>query len=758
MEIPREPVATWSSSPAGRAGSSRLSSDLEAAARTRAEASEAPLEVEVLRPGPFETARRGVEELARDRAVSPEMGAELEAIINAEIRPAIDILDGTFTVTHPLWTHLATDTATKERIEAVVPSIGRIELPGNPRLPYGGTGFVVGDGLIMTNRHVAAIFAQGLGDRNLTFVPGNRAGIDFLRERDRPTGPTLMVRRVVMIHPYWDMAILSVDGLTPGHPPLRLALDDARELGGREIAVVGYPAFDPRNPAGEQHDLFGGRYGVKRLQPGELQGTIQVGSFGKLVSAASHDCSTLGGNSGSAVVDLASGEVVALHFGGRYHEENYSVPSAALARDGRVVDAGVRFAGTPAGGVDPRSVAWWERADSGEMPMAAPGPTVQSPATGTAVSMPTAASTTSSGSFVAPDGSVSFEIPLRVTISIGAPSAPRGAAREVPPETISVEPAEEAFREPFHDADYASRYGYDSDFLDAPGEGSSVPRISVPLPEPKDQSVVARTRDDSAELNYQNFSIVMHRDRRLALVCASNVTAEPALRQPEPGRDYSRRGLGDLGRNDRERWFLDPRLESKYQLPDAFFTKDRQSFDKGHIVRRDDVAWGDSYDLVRRANGDTFHVTNCAPQVAGFNRSQRGEDNWGDLENQVLADAVSERLCVFAGPVLDPADEVFVGAGEGGTVLRAKVPKRFWKLIAARTDRGLATYGFVLQQDLDAVDWEFTVPAGFVPAMYPISDIAEMTGLVFDPAILAADQFDTVRGGELAFRCGVHRR
>jgi endonuclease G len=216
--------------------------------------------------------------------------------------------------------------------------------------------------------------------------------------------------------------------------------------------------------------------------------------------------------------------------------------------------------------------------------------------------------------------------------------------------------------------------------------------------------------------------------------------------------------LSGLGPNDRERWFLDPRIESGAQLPDAFFTKDRQSFDKGHIVRREDVAWGTSYELVRRANGDTFHVTNCSPQVAGFNQSQAGEDNWGDLENHVLSEAASERLCVLAGPVLDPADDCFVGIGEGGTVLRAKVPKRFWKVIVARVPSGLAAYGFVLEQDLASVNWEFTVPPHFLPVMSPIADIAAMAGLLFAPSLLDADQYGTVRAGELALRAGITGR
>ncbi len=54
----------------------------------------------------------------------------------------------------------------------------------------------------MTNRHVAEIFASGLGDRSLSFITGGKAGVDFLREEERPTGPTIAVHRIVMIHPH----------------------------------------------------------------------------------------------------------------------------------------------------------------------------------------------------------------------------------------------------------------------------------------------------------------------------------------------------------------------------------------------------------------------------------------------------------------------------------------------------------------------------------------------------------------------------
>lgn len=307
----------------------------------------------------------------------------------------------------------------------------------------------------------------------------------------------------------------------------------------------------------------------------------------------------------------------------------------------------------------------------------------------------------------------------------------------------------EAMREPDHDTDYTSRRGYDPNFLDN--------AIAVPMPTAKDPTVLANTKDGKDKLDYQNFSLRMHAKRRLALLTACNVTKEPALRRPEAGRDYTRKGLSGLGEFDFEEWFRDDRLDPKFQIPDVFFTKDRKAFDKGHICRRDDVAWGRTYDELKRANGDSYHVTNCSPQVAGFNQSAKGDENWGDLENHVLSEAANERLCVFAGPVLVPSDQIFHGVGEGGTKLLSRIPGRFWKVIVARIEDGIAAYGFVLEQDLGDVDWEFAVPEEFLPTMYPIAKIAKMTGVVFDPSIVDADQFDAVRGVEIAQRAGIVR-
>jgi endonuclease G len=90
--------------------------------------------------------------------------------------------------------------------------------------------------------------------------------------------------------------------------------------------------------------------------------------------------------------------------------------------------------------------------------------------------------------------------------------------------------------------------------------------------------------------------------------------------------------------------------------------------------------------------------------------------------------------------------------------LRARIPARFWKVIVASTEDGIAAYGFVLEQDLSDVDWEFAVPSEFLPNMYPLPNIEAMTGVTFDNAVRAADQYETVRGAEVGMRAGARRR
>lgn len=361
--------------------------------------------------------REGLESVATGRRPTPAQERALEAIVLPDLRPAALIQGGTYRLTHRLWLHLNAD-AVRSQLETVIRSIGRVEVPDHPTLPYAGTGFVVGEGLLMTNRHVAEIFARGLGRRGLVFAPGRTAGIDFLREHPAAPAapqPTLFLRvnRVEMIHPYWDMALLRVDGLPPAQAQLTLATVPPEGLVGRQVVVIGYPARDPRNDSRVQDDVFDSLYSVKRLQPGLARERKPVGSYGNRVSALTHDCSTLGGNSGSAVVDVETGQVVGLHFAGEYLLENYAVPAYALAADPRVVEAGVRFGGSVP--PIPDMAVYWDQVEN-------------------------AAAQTSVGSTTlpVPPGAVSFVLPLQVTVSLlpvvtSPPQTPPTVSAAVPP-------------------------------------------------------------------------------------------------------------------------------------------------------------------------------------------------------------------------------------------------------------------------------------------------------------------------------------
>ena len=301
---------------------------------------------ESLGPGNVAAAEAGLQKLAEDRVqeITPSEMLGLEAIVLPRNRPVAFVRGESYDDLDGPWVSL-NDDVIKKRIASLLPLIGRVEVPSSPILPYAGTGFVVGQGLIATNRHVAQLFSQGLG-LTIRYRAGD-AAIDFKRQIDAPDDDRtayLSVRAVEMIHPYWDMALLRVDDL-PTDRMLRLSVKSPEELLDHNVVVIGYPARDERNDVALQDRIFNRTYNVKRLQPGVIRARAKIQSFENTVNALTHDASTLGGNSGSAVIEVDTGEVVALHFAGEYLKANYAVPMHELARDSRVASR-LNFEGT----------------------------------------------------------------------------------------------------------------------------------------------------------------------------------------------------------------------------------------------------------------------------------------------------------------------------------------------------------------------------------------------------------------------------
>jgi endonuclease G len=153
------------------------------------------------RPTPAETGLQKVKDGRHLDLTDEEMNG-LEAIVLPQNRPVVFVRGNSYDdVDHP-WEKL-NPAAVKTQVARTFPSIGRIEVPNLPQIPYGGTGFVVGKRLLMTNRHVAQLFSSGLGLK-ITYNAGDSA-VNFRRQTDSPASDRsayTKVLGVVMIHPY----------------------------------------------------------------------------------------------------------------------------------------------------------------------------------------------------------------------------------------------------------------------------------------------------------------------------------------------------------------------------------------------------------------------------------------------------------------------------------------------------------------------------------------------------------------------------
>jgi V8-like Glu-specific endopeptidase len=270
--------------------------------------------------------------------LTPRELAGAEAIVLLYSRPALLISNGTFVQTPESWVVLDQHRA---EIEQNIAAVGRIDVEGHPDLDWIGTGFLVADDIIMTNRHVVDEFAlEGDGAR-WRIAPEITPSIDFLAEKTSIAQSRYVIAEVVAVHGAYDLALLrlgsAVDRATVKPAPLKLAAD-GDPTAGNVVYVVGYPAMDSRrNDPAEMQRIFRRIYDVKRLQPGTVMSKVPERAV------FLHDCSTLGGNSGSCVVSLDTNLIVGLHFGGRYLTGNRAVDLSALRNDPIFVGLPISF-------------------------------------------------------------------------------------------------------------------------------------------------------------------------------------------------------------------------------------------------------------------------------------------------------------------------------------------------------------------------------------------------------------------------------
>lgn len=476
-------------------------------------------------------------------------------------------------------------------IDRAIPSVGRVELTGSAK-EWVGTGWIVENGVLVTNRHVALEFAERDGEGFVfqTTDDGERirAHTDFAQEIDGTAAPV----RFELVRPLWvedrpgpDVAFFEIRAPSSAvklPPPLKLA---AAPTATPDAGTIGYPAYDSRIAMPEEMNrIFGETYNRKRFAPG---GVSQVTE-----TRIEHDCTTLGGNSGSVVLDLETGQALGLHFSGSFLDRNYAVRSDVVRR---ILD-GVKAGRT--------------RVPESTRPPRARGSSVS-------VQVP-------AGRAVA--------VPVTVTVSVGAASQPASASprppwRHAPPAPPS-EPADEARPE-----DYRNRRGYAPGFL-LDRKGRPVP-VAPPA--------VVRDRADVLEfklgnkrettLRYEHFEVQMSRSRRLCFFSAANIDG------------------GTARKARRVSWKWDPRIPASAQIMDECYGS-APKFSRGHMTRREDPSWG-TVAIARLGNQDSMHVTNACPQMQAFNSPIWLALEDYALQH---AREDQMRISVFTGPYFRPDD------------------------------------------------------------------------------------------------------
>lgn len=268
----------------------------------------------------------------QEQGLLPSNNEEEEAIILNLGRPVLLVTKNGFS--EPLgqtWGKRLREA--KNNIIKAIPSVGRIELRNDLNYDWVGTGWMISKDILVTNRHVARIFCTGTQrdyDFRITHLGRSiRANVDFLEEYQQDKEAEFRVKEILYIadDSEADVALFRIDPKSLDNIPLPspIPLSKKTAKAGQYIVTIGYPAEDGRrNPPIIMKRIFQDIYDVKRLSPGRI---ITANN-----NSITHDCTTLGGNSGSVLVDLKTGNAVGLHFAGKYSIENHAVSAEVIAR------------------------------------------------------------------------------------------------------------------------------------------------------------------------------------------------------------------------------------------------------------------------------------------------------------------------------------------------------------------------------------------------------------------------------------------
>lgn len=292
--------------------------------------------------------------------LSTEQVQALHAFVHLLARPALRVVDDAVPAIPQSWERLKT---AHDSVIRRIRGVGRID---TSRRVHVGTGWFVAENLLLTNRHVAGALC-GLDphgdpawlDKLPTAVamtnalwdtdPSRRAVWDPAETPSAASTAIGTITKIRTFHPLLDMALLDVTGVpNSNNLVLRMHASPPTSLARHDVYLAGYPGVTPPHGVSLQVAklLFRDAIstGLKRVSPGQLVALVEDLPIASDKPRESHDGSTLGGSSGSPVIDFDNHRVVALHYAGQYGVANHSVPLWLVKDDPFFTDNGIGFA------------------------------------------------------------------------------------------------------------------------------------------------------------------------------------------------------------------------------------------------------------------------------------------------------------------------------------------------------------------------------------------------------------------------------
>jgi S1-C subfamily serine protease len=259
--------------------------------------------------------RNAFDKLQDGERPTPRELAALEQAIRA-FRPSVIVREGMLgplpeeaEQAFPTWAEFV------EKVRKHINTIGRIDFERKTSLleqDSVGTGFLVRPRVLLTNCHV--LDALSMSNRVLE---RGQAVIHFKQDQTVPDEAPVPIVGVVGYDHNLDIAALEIDN-PPADGRQPFEFEFATPSVGEGVVAIGYPFPDgERNPLFMDVAFSDHRYGIKRAAPGETLGVEDDLIY--------HDCSTLGGNSGSPLVSITTGAVIGLHRKGGFVNRNEAV-------------------------------------------------------------------------------------------------------------------------------------------------------------------------------------------------------------------------------------------------------------------------------------------------------------------------------------------------------------------------------------------------------------------------------------------------